>query len=70
MASSTPPELGQVLVDFSVDGRFPEDEAVSAARVKHSALPAALTVLREAKADLEVHFLIPFEFHATYQRTN
>ncbi len=57
MASSqAPADLGQVLVDFTVNGIFPEDEAVSAAQVTPSALNTALKVLNDAKAELEVSY--------------
>ena len=47
-------QLGQTLVDFSANGAFPEEEAVSAAYVEDSALPVALVALGNAKAGLEV----------------
>jgi protein transport protein DSL1/ZW10 len=46
--------LGQTLIDFSSNGIFPEEEAVSAATLDDSALPAALVALNDAKAELEV----------------
>jgi centromere/kinetochore protein ZW10 len=46
--------LGQVLVDFSRDGTFPEEESVSAAYMEGSVLPEALAVLSNAKSELEV----------------
>jgi hypothetical protein len=55
MASSKPrSQLGQVLIDFSTNGAFPEEEAVSAAYAEPSALPSALVAVRDAKAALEV----------------
>ncbi|KAH7408986.1 centromere/kinetochore protein-like protein zw10 [Cadophora sp. MPI-SDFR-AT-0126] len=53
MPSPTPPDLGQVLVDFSTNGAFPEEEAVSAAYVDSPMVSAALAVLQNAKAELE-----------------
>ncbi len=52
-------QLGQALVDFSTNGAFPQEEAVSAAYVEDSALPAALVALDNAKSGLEVRFVIP-----------
>ena len=46
--------LGDTLIQFSVDGRFPEEEATSAAYVENSALPIALKALTEAQSELEV----------------
>jgi hypothetical protein len=46
--------LGDTLIQFSVDGRFPEEEATSAAYVESSALPVALQALAEAQTELEV----------------
>lgn len=48
--------LGQVLVDFSVKGAFPAEEALSAAYVDSSTVSAALAALDLAKAELEVCF--------------
>ncbi|KAH7306101.1 centromere/kinetochore protein-like protein zw10 [Rhexocercosporidium sp. MPI-PUGE-AT-0058] len=53
MSSSTQADLGQVLVDFSTNGAFPEEEAVSAAHVNSPMVSAALVVLQDAKAALE-----------------
>ncbi|PVH71756.1 centromere/kinetochore protein-like protein zw10 [Cadophora sp. DSE1049] len=53
MSSSTQADLGQVLVDFSTNGAFPEEEAVSAAYVDSPMVSAALAVLHNAKAELE-----------------
>jgi len=53
MSSSTQADLGQVLVDFSTNGAFPEEEAVSAAHVDSPMVSAALAVLQNAKAELE-----------------
>jgi hypothetical protein len=61
MASSKPQsQLGQVLINFSINGAFPEEEAVSAAYAEPSALPAALVAVRDAKVALEVGFNVPF----------
>lgn len=46
--------FGQVLVDFSTNGAFPEEESVSAAYMESSILPEALVVLSNAKSELEV----------------
>ncbi|KAH8804607.1 centromere/kinetochore protein-like protein zw10 [Xylogone sp. PMI_703] len=46
-------QLGRILIEFSRNGSFPEDEAVSATVVQGSALPGALEALSAAKADLE-----------------
>ncbi|KAG4438487.1 hypothetical protein IFR05_006010 [Cadophora sp. M221] len=53
MSSSTEADLGQVLVDFSTNGAFPEEEAVSAAYVNSPMVSAALVVLQDAKSALE-----------------
>jgi protein transport protein DSL1/ZW10 len=61
MASSKPQsQLGQVLIDFSTNGAFPEEEAVSAAYAEPSALPSAVVAVRDAKVALEVRSKIPF----------
>ena len=49
-------QLGPALIDFATNGIFPE-EAVSAAYVHDSALPAALIALNDAKIALEVWLL-------------
>lgn len=54
MSSFTEADLGQVLVDFSTNGAFPEEEAVSAAYVNSPMVSAALVVLQDAKSALEV----------------
>lgn len=54
MSSSAQADLGQVLVDFSMNGAFPEEEAVSAAHVNSPMVSAALAVLQNAKSALEV----------------
>jgi len=48
------------LIDFSTNGAFPEEEAVSAAYAEPSALPSALVAVRDAKAALEVDSKLPF----------
>ncbi|RFU26758.1 hypothetical protein B7463_g9583, partial [Scytalidium lignicola] len=54
MASvETQNQLGRTLIEFSRNGAFPEEEAVSAAFIEGSALPGALEALNSAKADLE-----------------
>jgi centromere/kinetochore protein ZW10 len=61
MASSKPQsQLGRVLIDFSTNGAFPEEEAVSAAYAEPSALPSALVAVRDAKVALEVGSKFPF----------
>lgn len=52
----TPPpnELGQVLVNFSELGAYPDDESTSAALVEDSVLLGALEILQNAKDELEV----------------
>jgi centromere/kinetochore protein ZW10 len=47
-------KLGQVLVNFSANGAFPDEEDVSAAFVTNSILPTALEFLSTAKLELEV----------------
>lgn len=47
-------QLGQVLIDFSTNGRFPEEEKVSSAFAESSILPSALDALSTAKSELEV----------------
>lgn len=51
----TPPpnELGQVLVNFSELGAYPDDESTSAALVEDSVLLGALEILQNAKDELE-----------------
>ncbi|CAL3964411.1 unnamed protein product, partial [Diplocarpon coronariae] len=54
MASSNAQDrLGKVLVDFSTDGTFPEEEDVAAARVDSATVSAAMVALGIAKAELE-----------------
>lgn len=48
--------LGRIIVGFSRDGMFPEEDEVSAMHVQSSALPAAINALAAAKTDLEVSF--------------
>jgi centromere/kinetochore protein ZW10 len=57
--SNAPEELGQVLVDFSTNGTFPENESISAAHVDNSILPAALAALQNAKEELEASYSVP-----------
>jgi centromere/kinetochore protein ZW10 len=47
-------QIGKALVDFSTNGAFPEEEAVSAAYVTSSLLPTVLGALTDAKIELEV----------------
>jgi hypothetical protein len=49
-------QLGQVLINFSTNGAFPEEESVSAAYVQKSALAPALAALATARSELEVSF--------------
>ena len=65
MASSRVAELGQVLVDFTVNGTFPQEEAVSAAKVTAAALADALEVLNDARGDLEAGY--PARFGQSYK---
>jgi hypothetical protein len=51
---NTQARVGQVLVDFAVESKYPEEEAVIAANVESSALPTALELLNSARASLEV----------------
>ncbi|KAL2068605.1 hypothetical protein VTL71DRAFT_14942 [Oculimacula yallundae] len=53
MSSPAQADLGQVLVEFSTHGAFPEEEAVSAAHVNSPMVSAALVVLQDAKTALE-----------------
>jgi hypothetical protein len=53
-SSDTQARVGQALVDFAVESKFPEEEAVIAANVESSALPIALELLSDARASLEV----------------
>lgn len=57
MAVATPispaGQIAQALVDFSVEGAFPE-ESVSSLTVDSDALPAAIEALASAKAKLQV----------------
>jgi len=47
-------QLGQVLIDFSTNGAFPEEESVSAAYASKPLLAPALAALSAAKSELEV----------------
>jgi centromere/kinetochore protein ZW10 len=55
MASSDPPaaQMAQALVDFSVQGAFPED-TVSSLTIDPESLPTAIKALADAKAKLQV----------------
>lgn len=46
--------LGETLINFSSNGAYPEEDAVSASYVEDGALPAALKELSNAKLSLEV----------------
>ncbi|PMD15693.1 centromere/kinetochore protein-like protein zw10 [Hyaloscypha hepaticicola] len=46
-------QLGQVLINFSTNGEFPEEESVSAAYVQKSVLAPALAALSIARSELE-----------------
>ena len=46
-------QLGQVLIDFSTNGVFPEEESVSAAYVQQPHLAPALAALSTARSELE-----------------
>jgi hypothetical protein len=46
-------QLGQVLIDFSTNGAFPEEESVSAAYVQQPCLAPALAALSTARSELE-----------------
>lgn len=52
--------LGQTIVNFSRDGVFPEEDAVSAMYVQGSALSVALQAVSSAKAELEVSLQLRF----------
>jgi hypothetical protein len=47
-------QLGQVLINFSTNGAFPEEESVSAAYVQKPFLAPALEALSAARSELEV----------------
>lgn len=47
-------QLGQVLIDFSTNGTFPEEESISAAYVQRPYLAPALAALGAAREELEV----------------
>lgn len=53
MAGSEPGEVGQALVDFALNGAFPE-EPLSSGRITLQELRPALEALAKAKAGLEV----------------
>lgn len=53
-------QLGQVLIDFSTNGAFPEEESVSAAYVQKPYLAPALAALGAARAELEVSVAVQF----------
>jgi hypothetical protein len=57
-------QLGQVLIDFSTNGAFPEEEAVSAAYIQKPLLAPALAALGTARAELEVGVLPQFRLSA------
>ncbi|KUJ07758.1 centromere/kinetochore protein-like protein zw10 [Mollisia scopiformis] len=46
-------QIGKALVDFSANGAFPEEEAISAAYVTSTLLPTVLGALGEARTELE-----------------
>lgn len=45
--------LGQALIDFTINGRFPEED-VSSLKLSSEELPPAIQALAEAKSSLEV----------------
>jgi hypothetical protein len=47
-------QLGQVLINFTTNGAFPEEESVSAAYVQKPYLAPALEALSAARSELEV----------------
>lgn len=47
-------QLGQVLINFSTNGAFPDEESVSAAYVQKPYLAPALAALSAARSELEV----------------
>lgn len=55
MAAAEPPpvQTAQALVDFSLNGSFPED-TVSSLPIDAESLPAAIKALADAKAKLQV----------------
>jgi centromere/kinetochore protein ZW10 len=50
---SSPAQLAQALVDFSVHGSFPEDK-ISSLPIDPESLPLAIKALADAKAKLQV----------------
>lgn len=54
MSSSNPQaRVGEALVNFAVKSEYPDEEAIIAAAVESSALPASLELLSDAKSSLE-----------------
>ena len=55
MAGSDPPaaQMAQALVDFSIQGAFPED-TISSLPIDAESLPTAIKALADAKAKLQV----------------
>ena len=53
-SAAVPDQLGQVLIDFTTNGAYPEEESVSAAYVQKPYLAPALAALSAARTELEV----------------
>lgn len=51
--NNTSSAIGQALVEFTVNGAFPEEDA-SALKLSSQALPEAIHALSEARSKLEV----------------
>jgi hypothetical protein len=51
-------QIAQAIVDFAVNGAFPEDR-VSSLAIDSSTLPEAIKALADAKAKLQVQALVP-----------
>jgi centromere/kinetochore protein ZW10 len=60
---SSPAQLAQALVDFSVHGSFPEDQ-VSSLAIDAESLPIAIKALADAKAKLQVCALANYALRA------
>ncbi len=60
MAAAPPSAVGRALIDFSVNGLFPDDDSVSSAALRPEVLPDAIQALADAKAKLEaeIHTIV------------
>lgn len=63
--SSPAGQLAQALVDYSLDGAFPE-EKVSSLLVDPEALPPAIEALANAKLNLQVLLYLPKQVALPY----